>query len=258
MMIDNVVYRWFQSARGPRHLIAQSVVFFVLLLAIALGCVMFGVYLMGAAFAALSLSVVTVFVRSAPRVAVSESGVEVQPLRPLANPNWVFTSVAFVAAVLITLQPIVGRSMGDDLRYTVILIAIWVAAVVALGSSLKQRGRLIVNSESIAIGTHPAVLLQDVQLTILQARKNAIPHLQLVDASGKNKKRLIFPQKYYGLDADSVYSTVRHLAETEVEIRRAYSPELIREMLLFKPDHEVVVGDSIEVRVVARPAATTP
>jgi hypothetical protein len=92
-------------------------------------------------------------------------------------------------------------------------------------------------------------------LKLVQEKKKAFPHLEVVPESGP--KLLFFPTKYYGLEANSVYSTLRHLAETDEETRRNYSPELIREMLLFTPDREVEVGESIEVRIVAQPQAST-
>lgn len=190
-----------------------------------------------------------------PRLSMCDRAVGVRQKRWFLHSFWMFPLLMIVAGASLTVQAVIGSPTGGDARLPYIAALTWLLAVLTAVHAMRNRGELVVAHDRIAVGQKFDVRPDEVDIAVVQVRKLAFPQLELTGPKVGAKKRVLYPAPCFGLEANSVYSTLRHLAETDEETRRNYSPELIREMLLFTPDREVAVGESIEVRIVARPEA---
>ncbi|MCP2174753.1 hypothetical protein [Williamsia maris] len=213
------------------------------------------ILLLALAFAA---TAVPPLLAPAPRVTLTKAGVEIEQRKPLLNSHVLFPVAMTIGAVGVTIQAVVGSPTGGNARLPFIAVAAWVLVALTLRNAVAYRGKLVVEPNSVSVPGRFELTVDGIHANLVQQRKLAFPYLELTNDASESKPQLIFPTMCYGLEANSLTSTVLHLSETDPASRSSYSPELIREMLLFKPDREVAVGDSIEVRVVAQPRATTP
>lgn len=255
MTINESTFRWYKTADVRTRNVRLGfglTAFFVIVAVIA---VLLSYDFIAAAMLVLATASVPVIARAKGRVELLKTGVRVLPRAAFVNTHYTFPLLATVAAVLATLQWLTSGTSDGDVRLPFIAAFFWLGALVSAGTTIRYRGSMVIDAEGMGIEGRFRYPFANIELRLLQERKSAFPHLEVVPRNGP--KRLFFPTKYYGLEANSVFSTLRHLAETDEETRRNYSPELIREMLLFRPDREVEVGESIEVRVVAQSEART-
>ncbi|MBE7195899.1 MAG: hypothetical protein INR66_25900 [Gordonia polyisoprenivorans] len=255
MMIDNTTFVWHKTADVRTRNVRLGLSLVMVFIAIAVLCAVTHYFLLAAAMAVMVLVSGPVIAPARGRITVTKDAVEARPRTAVVNTHYVFPTVTFVAAVLITVQWVVTEPTGGDVRLPFVTVLFWLAVLVTAGTTLRYRGALRLSTREFGIPGRYMSTYAGVDLTLVQEKKSSFPHLEVVPESGP--KLLIFPTKYYGLEANSVYSTLRHLAKIDEETRRNYSPELIREMLLFTPDREVEVGESVEVRIVAQPQAST-
>ena len=191
----------------------------------------------------------------APRLKIDGDTVVIAQKRWFMHSHWLFPTMMTVAGICVTVQAIAGSPGGTSVRLPYLAALSWLLVVMTFAHAFRNRGSLALSGETIAVEGRFTASTANMTVTVNQIRKLAFPQLELAGESLKGAKQTVFPTMCFGLEANSVYSTLRHLAETDEETRRNYSPELIREMLLFTPDREVAVGESIEVRIVARPEA---
>ncbi|MEH3155427.1 MAG: hypothetical protein PGN29_08785 [Gordonia paraffinivorans] len=255
MTTDHAALQWSKTADQRTGNVRQGIGLLVVFAAIAVLMVVTSYPFLAAAMAVMALSSIPVLVPAHGRIVTTKDTVVVRPRSPFVNTHYVFPVVSVLSAVLITAQLIITSPTGGDVRLPVVTLLFWLGAVIAAGATIRYRGSITVDANGFGINGRYRWRYDEVEFRLIQERKSAFPHLEVTPKNGP--RRLFFPAKYYGLEANSVYSTLRHLAETDEETRRNYSPELIREMLLFTPDREVAVGESIEVRIVARPEART-
>lgn len=255
MMIDNTTFVWHKAADARTRNVRLGLSLVIVFTAIAVLCAVTGYLFLAAAMAVMTLVSGPVIAPARGRVTLAKDAVEARPRAALVNTHYVFPTVTFVAAALITTQWVATAPTGGDVRLPFVTVLFWLAVLVTAGTTLRYRGALRISTSEFGIPGRYMSPYAGAGLKLVQEKKSSFPHLEVVPESGP--KLLFFPTKYYGLEANSLYSTLRHLAETDEETRRSHSPELIREMLLYTPDQEVPVGESIEVRIVARPEART-
>ncbi|GAA1898915.1 hypothetical protein [Williamsia serinedens] len=254
-MIDNTTFVWRKTADARTRDVRLGLSLVVVFTAIAILCAVTGYLFLAAAMAVMTLVSGPVIAPARGRVTVAKDAVVARPRAALLNTHYVFPTVTLIAAVLITMQWVVTEPTGGDVRLPFVTVLFWLAVLVTAGTTIRYRGALRLSTTEFGIPGRCMSPYSGADFTLVQEKKSSFPHLEVMLESGP--KLLFFPTKYYGLEANSLYSTLRHLAETDEETRRNYSPELIREMLLFTPDREVEVGESIEVRIVAQPQAST-
>lgn len=255
-MVQSLVFQWHRTVDVRTRSVFISVIGVVVIVGAAVGLVFVQEYWLGAAFLVLSLASFPAFVTPSPRVEPREGGVAVLPKARFVNTHFTFPFFIFVVAVLATIQLVHDLPRGADVRVLFAAVLSWAATAIAAGSAYRYWGDLLIDVKGVAVSGRAQIPFDSLHIQSIQKKGEVLPHLELT--GGRNGKLLLFPTKFYGLEANSLYSVLRHLAEVGAETRASYNPELIREMLLIKPDREVAVGDSIEVRVVAQPRATTP
>ncbi|MEH3155428.1 MAG: hypothetical protein PGN29_08790 [Gordonia paraffinivorans] len=256
-MTGDVLLTWHKATPVRLRGIAALVGFAPILVTLGVCSYLFGMPWLGAAWFAFAVIVYPVAIAPRPRISLVGDDVTVAPKLAVINTT-VVAPVAFtVTALFMTAQWTIAEPADGFERLPYLTGLMWVGTAIVWRDAAKTSGWLVVNSHEVSIPGHFSHDLSDTNVDIVLAQKYGFPHLKLRSVADKNNKRMVFPTKRFGLEANSVYSTLRHLAETDEETRRSYSPELIREMLLFTPDREVAVGESIEVRIVARPEART-
>lgn len=211
----------------------------------------------GAGLVVLSLAASPPLFRPRPRIAIVDgSMVRVRPKRWFINTYSMFPLSFWAGALLMTCERVVGSMDSTGVRYAFVVVCAYSGAILSTILWWRFRGSLRITGSELMIGKTYKLGYDGLGMEMTPARTGGFPYLTL-SVEGDAKTRNLYPTMSYGLEANSVYSTLRHLAETDEETRRTYSPELIREMLLFTPDREVAVGESIEVRIVAQPQAST-
>ena len=255
MTVQETDFTWRKAAPVRIRAMAAIVILVPILIAIGAGSFAFHMPWLGAAFLVFAVLVYPGAFAPDPRVSVGDSDVTVAPKLAAVNTTVVAPIVFTIVALLMTAQWTIAEPAEGFERIPYLSGLMWFGVVVVWRDAAKTSGWLVINGSRVEIPGHFSHDLSATEITIRMAQKYGFPHLELRSVADKNKKRMIFPVKRFGLEANSLYSTLRHLAETDEETRRNYSPELIREMLLFTPDREVAVGESIEVRIVARPEA---
>ena len=211
----------------------------------------------GTGLVVLSLAASPPLFRPRPRVDIVDgSTVRVRPKRWFINTYCMFPLSFWAGAVLLTCERVIGTMDSTGVRYAFLVVCAYTGAILSTVLWWRFRGSLRFTGSEVTIGDTHKVSYDGLEMTMTPARTGGFPYLTLSTA-GHARTRNLYPTMSYGLEANSVYSLLRHLAETDEETRRSYSPELIREMLLSTPDREVAVGESIEVRIVAQPQAST-
>ena len=256
-MADHTVFTWHKAAdrrlRSPQSFaIITSLMAVVFVLA-----VLFRDYWMAGWAAAFIVAGVPALLTPSPRLRIQGDTVVAEQKRWVIHSHWLFPTMMAVAGTCITVQAIVGSPTGTSVRLPYLAALSWLLVLMTFVHAFRNRGPLALSGQTIAMNGRFSALIAETTVTVVQIRKLAFPQLELTGPAVGAKKQTIFPTMCFGLEANSLYSTLRHLAETDEETRRNYSPELIREMLLFTPDREVAVGESIEVRVVAQSEART-
>ncbi|MFD0926513.1 hypothetical protein [Williamsia deligens] len=187
---------------------------------------------------------------------IRDSAVEVRQKRWFVNSYCMFPLAFGIGAVLMTAEHLQSSSRALSIRYVFVVACAYIAALLTLSLWWRFRGSLRITGSELRVGHSYTTSYDGLGIDMTPARAGGFPYLTLT-ARKNAKARNLYPTMSYGLEANSVCSTLRHLAETDEETRRSYSPELIREMLLFRPDREVAVGESIDVRIVAQPEDRT-
>lgn len=254
---DEAVFTWHKlgdaRSRSPKSFVIAG-----LLMAAIFGLALsFRDYWIAGWSVAFGLAGLPVLFAPAPRIVISGRGLVVHQKRWFVHSLWVFPLLMIVAGASVTVQAVIGSPTGGDARLPFIAALSWLLVVLTGMNAIRNRGDLIIEHERLAVAERIDVRPDEVDISVVQIRKLAFPQLELSGTRIGTKKQVLYPTPCFGLEANSLYSTLRHLAETDEETRRNYSPELIREMLLFTPDREVAVGESIDVRIVAQPQAST-
>lgn len=257
MISQEAVFTWHKAAPVRVRGVAALVVFAPLMIVLGVSGCAFGMPWLGAAFIVFAVITYPVAFSPRPRISFGKDDVTIAPKLAIINTTVVAPIVVTIVALLMTAQWTIADPADGFERVTYISVLMWILAALVWIDAAKTSGWLVISDDEVKIPGHFTHNLADTQIDIKMAQKYGFPHLELRNPADKKKKRTIFPVKRFGLEANSVYSTLRHLAETDEETRRNYSPELIREMLLFTPDREVEVGESVEVRIVAQPQAST-
>ncbi|WP_299575281.1 hypothetical protein [uncultured Williamsia sp.] len=204
----------------------------------------------------LSLAASPPLFRPRPRVDVVDgTAVRVRQKPWFINTYCMFPLSFWAGAVLMTCERIIGSLDSTGVRYAFLLVCAYAGAILSTVLWWRFRGTLIVTPMTVSVDARYEASFPGLEVDISKAVRGGFPFLVLKPSEGRHRN--LYPTMSYGLEANSVYSTLRHLAETDEATRKTYSPELIREMLLFTPDREVAVGESIEVRVVAQPEVRT-
>ncbi|MGJ0119579.1 hypothetical protein ACQ7HM_10275 [Williamsia sp. MIQD14] len=250
-MIDTAEFTWHKAADRRTRSLLSFLILAVLMVFIGAVSALFGDYWITGFAVAFLVAGYPALMAPAPRLITLTDSIEARQRKPWTHSHWVFPVMMLIAAVSLTVPVFAGSITGGAARLPYIAALAWFLVFATLIHALRNRGTLRLSRDSVGVAGRFATPLVDADFALVQIRKLAFPQLEMTLAQAP--KRVLFPTMCFGLEANSLYSTLRHLAEADPATRDAYSPELIREMLLFTPDREVAVGESIEVRVVARP-----
>ena len=254
-MPDQVSFVWHKAAdRRVRSPQAFAIITGLMTIVFVLA-VVFRDYWMAGWAVAFMVTGIPAVLAPRPRVRIEVRTVVVAQKRWFIHSHRLFPTMMTVAGMCVTVQALVGSPTSTNVRLPYLAALSWLLVAMTFFHAFRNRGSLTLNGQTVAIAGRFSSAASDLSVSVVQIRKLAFPQLELASPMRGATKQTIFPTMCFGLEANSVYSTLRHLAETDEEIRRDYGPELIREMLLFTPDRQVAVGESIEVRIVAKSEA---
>jgi hypothetical protein len=163
----------------------------------------------------------------------------------------------FYAHAGITLSAVIGIMFGGSLAAVflgyddagrMLVPSLMGAAVipVLLFFTYRERGPLLIGPESIRFGDGMTFDFGSTTIRFM-VMSNAVPTIELTSPGVRRRPRRLL-HRLYGLDFNTLLSTLEHLQTWRADGRRA-TPAEIQAMLLVQPPADVGVDESVELSV---------
>lgn len=205
----------------------------------------------GACVAGLS---VPVFLKAQPRWAVRDGAVVCEQQLPWRN-GLVWWTVMFG---VISMGMLVDIADGDAALRPRIFVVLSIAATLALaGLSLRKHGRLSISPTHIEFAKQTIELRDATVDIIMNGQAPMIRVRQRKNPDGSPGPRVLIPPYSYGLDPNTLASSVAQLASWMVEGQEA-TPEVIAAMLALAAPDDIPVGSSVEIPISPDRRSETP
>ena len=204
----------------------------------------------GACVAGLS---VPVFLKAQPRRAVRDGTVVCEQQLPWRN-GLVWWTVMFG---VISVAMLVDIADGDtDLRPRIFVVLSIAVTVALAGVSLRKRGKLTISPTRIEFSRQTIELRGATVDIIMNGQAPIIRVRQRTNPDGSPGPRALIPPYSYGLDPNTLASSVAQLASWNIDGHEATSA-VIAAMLSVAAPENTPVGSSLEIPVSADGRAET-